>query len=245
MTRKKEFANLEAGAKILIIENSSPVLSLALISGSRLRELKVSPLDTNRNLIASIDTLLSLGKVKIKDLDALSVGIGPGSFTGLRIACSAAKGINSALGIPLISLTSFLSLTKDNSFQGRNIAVVFDAKRGLIYGAVYKYRQERTFVETPVRLEKIEKFLKKHCSKRCVFTGESVKFKDEIKKIYPEAIISENTVFPDAGCLMPFAEKKYFNKEFTKPDSLEPLYLHPDNCQIRPRNGKWQIANGK
>ncbi len=235
MIRKKESANLEAEAKILVIENSSPVLSLALISGNRLRELKVSFSDTNKNLIAAIDYLLSLGKVKIRNLDALAVGIGPGSFTGLRIACSAAKGINSALGIPLISLPSFLSLTKSCSFQGKDTAVIFDAKRELIYGAVYRYRQERAFVKTPVRLEKIEKFLKRHCGKRCVFTGESVKFKDEIKKIYPEAVISENTVFPDAGGLMPFAGKKYFNKEFTKPNNLEPLYLHPDNCQIRPR----------
>jgi len=108
--------------KILVI-NTALQLSFIALKKDKDNFIKTfSFQNTSENLLPEIDKLLKKQKVKLKDLDAVSVCVGPGSFTGIRVGVATAKALGIALSIPLISFTAFdlfpkqkICLTKANS----------------------------------------------------------------------------------------------------------------------------------
>ena len=90
----------------------------------------------SENLHYFISELLKKNKINFKDLSAVSVSRGPGSYTGLRIGLSAAKGICYGVDIPLISISSLKILAKSSKFDGYIISTM-DARRDEIYSCIY------------------------------------------------------------------------------------------------------------
>lgn len=91
------------------------------------------------HLMAVIDAALKAGKTGYGDLDAIGVSIGPGSFTGLRVGVSTARGLALALGIPAIGVTTLEGLAAQaaSAYPGRELFAVLDAGRGEIHAALY------------------------------------------------------------------------------------------------------------
>ncbi len=102
-------------------------------------------------LFNNIDAALREAGITEKDLDLLGVGAGPGSFTGLRIAVATARMLAQVLEIPLVPLDSPLiyaaSLT---SMEGDIILSAFDAKKGRVFGALYRKTSGHLELETIV-----------------------------------------------------------------------------------------------
>ena len=88
-------------------------------------------------LVPAISSLLRAANLTVAELDAVAVVRGPGSFTGVRIGVSAAKGLVEAAGIPLIALSRLEVLTRKAALPGLTIAV-FDAGRGEFYVGIYE-----------------------------------------------------------------------------------------------------------
>lgn len=91
------------------------------------------------SLFDSIDcTLKDLG-ISINDIDVIGVGIGPGSFTGIRIAVSTARMLAQVLEVPLIGIkTHLIYATSVEASINENILIAFDAKKGRVFGALYR-----------------------------------------------------------------------------------------------------------
>lgn len=87
-----------------------------------------------------IKELLDRNKITVKDLDAVAISEGPGSYTGLRIGVATAKGLCYALNIPLIAISTLKSLSLQNRLPGITIPMV-DARRMEVYSAVFKDQQ--------------------------------------------------------------------------------------------------------
>jgi len=87
------------------------------------------------NLI--IEELLLLSKLDIKHIDAISVAIGPGSYTGLRVGLSVAKGLAFGLGIPIIEINTLHSLAYLHKGKGKYILPALDARRKEVYMNIY------------------------------------------------------------------------------------------------------------
>ena len=85
-------------------------------------------------LMVLIGEVMAAGEVGLGDLDALGVGIGPGNFTGIRIAVSAARGLALALGIPAVGVSTLEALAHG---LPRPVTVIEDAKRGAVYLQVF------------------------------------------------------------------------------------------------------------
>ncbi|RKY27706.1 MAG: tRNA (adenosine(37)-N6)-threonylcarbamoyltransferase complex dimerization subunit type 1 TsaB, partial [Candidatus Omnitrophota bacterium] len=94
--------------KILAIENSSFVLSVAIKKDNLVIEENVFSKESCQFIISVLNSLLERVKVNIQDLDCFLVGLGPGSFTGLRIALSVVKGLSLVLRKPVVGVGSFL-----------------------------------------------------------------------------------------------------------------------------------------
>ncbi len=93
-----------------------------------------------RGLIPAIAALLALEGLAVADLDAVAVGLGPGSYTGLRIGLTAAKTLAYAAGKPLVPLDSLEAIARNAPDDARQVVVAVDAQRGDAYLAEFGLR---------------------------------------------------------------------------------------------------------
>jgi len=129
---------------ILSIETGTEVCSVSLSNNSQIIDIRESaePQAHARQLAVFIDEILKKNKLTTKDLSAVAVSEGPGSYTGLRIGVSTAKGICFGSGIPMIAIGSLEALTQGAINQvGGNTDFLFcpmiDARRMEVYTALY------------------------------------------------------------------------------------------------------------
>ncbi|MBI4126211.1 MAG: tRNA (adenosine(37)-N6)-threonylcarbamoyltransferase complex dimerization subunit type 1 TsaB [Deltaproteobacteria bacterium] len=94
----------------------------------------VDPTSHEEKLFQKLEDILSLLSMKPSDINGIIVGIGPGSFTGLRVGLAAAKGMALSLGIPIVGVSSLDVL--EQSLGGGMVVPLIDARRGEIYGQV-------------------------------------------------------------------------------------------------------------
>lgn len=127
---------------LLHIETSTKVCSVALsLDGKLIRVKESNELEYSHgeNLTLFIASVLEDSKVSLNDLAAISVASGPGSYTGLRIGVSTAKGLCYALGIPLIAVDALFSLAQlaHEKHSDINLCPVIDARRMEVFNAIY------------------------------------------------------------------------------------------------------------
>lgn len=124
---------------ILAIETATEVLSLALGAGARVHETTLAAGNRQAELIlGEIDALLRRAGLGVRDLDAIAFGAGPGSFTGLRIACGVAQGIAAARALPVLGVGTLVALA-EASGAARALACL-DARMGEVYHAAFERR---------------------------------------------------------------------------------------------------------
>lgn len=113
-------------------DTSAAHCAAALLSGGRILAARAEAMDKGQaeRLMGLLEEVLAEGNAGWRDLDALGVGIGPGNFTGIRIAVSAARGLALALKIPAVGVSSFEALAEGR--PGPVLALV-DARRGAVY----------------------------------------------------------------------------------------------------------------
>ena len=122
---------------VLALDTSSEFGSLALMRGDELiEELPLHSTDGFAHvLFAHLEPLLARHGVRIGEIDCFAAASGPGSFTGIRVALSAAKGLAEASVRPVVAVSNLEALAWYGTSTLR--AVLLDARRGEIYGAVY------------------------------------------------------------------------------------------------------------
>src|SRR5260221_474677 len=136
----------ESTGNILGLDTATGVASLALISNGEVVGKIDRALPSHGAAIpAIVDELVQTAGLSIRDLNAIAVGIGPGSYTGLRIGLSYAKGIALATGCAVVGVPSFdaIALAAWQSADvklGTSICVIFDARRHEVYAALYRVK---------------------------------------------------------------------------------------------------------
>ncbi|MBR6746668.1 MAG: tRNA (adenosine(37)-N6)-threonylcarbamoyltransferase complex dimerization subunit type 1 TsaB [Muribaculaceae bacterium] len=160
-------------------------------------------------------------------LDAVAVSIGPGSYTGLRIGLSEAKGLCYALNIPLIGIDTLKIMAVEVMFthniQGDELFVpMIDARRMEVYTAVYNMAFESLVAPTPLILsdEAYDSFLAEN--KMLFFGNGSDKARQVISS--PNATFIQN-VHPLAANMLPLAEQAFSRGDFLDLAYSVPLYL--------------------
>jgi tRNA threonylcarbamoyladenosine biosynthesis protein TsaB len=185
------------------------------------------------HIIIYLEKAVKQRKIDLKKLDAIVVGAGPGSFTGLRIGFSVVKALSIGLDKPVISLSSFFTIAY--GFKNKNkyskIAVVADARRNLIYGACFGVKQDKLIQTQKEKLFVLEEFVKAKQDHFFISSDDHIRIK--ALEINPEINFFSKVVYPQAKTLLNIANTYYQEKEFTAINKLEPLYVHPKTCQIR------------
>lgn len=214
--------------KILSIETATTVCSVAVTYGQEV--LAEEKLYSERSHANELTLLIEKNFKKIglglDEIDALALSEGPGSYTGLRIGTSTAKGICYALGIPLIAVSTLqamaLEMVKNQGIEEGLLCPMIDARRMEVYTATYRPDMIELVKPTPMILDELS--FKETLSKHSVFFGGNGcgKFKDLILDSKAEF---HTDLSPSAWAIGLLAEEKFKNQEFEDLAYFEPKYL--------------------
>jgi tRNA threonylcarbamoyladenosine biosynthesis protein TsaB len=137
-------ASSACAGPVLGIDTATPVASLALIAEGRvLAEISEPVTAHGAALPSAVESLFYGTGFGLRDLAAVAVGIGPGSFTGLRVSLSYAKGLAMAtgcaiMGVPSLDSFALCALEEGAARPGDSICAVLDARKGEVYAALYR-----------------------------------------------------------------------------------------------------------
>lgn len=210
--------------KILCIETATTNCSVALSVDGKLLAIKE---DNNlgyshsEKLHLYIQDILKENGLEPGDLDAVAISKGPGSYTGLRIGVSAAKGLCFSLDIPLISVPTLTSLAHKVKEKGR-VVPMLDARRMEVYTAVFNSEKQQV-EETSARILEPNSYIDLLNSGKVSFIGSGVAKFQEICS-HPNAIFVQDQL-PSAREMVPLASAKFQQKDFEDVAYFEPYYL--------------------
>ena len=126
--------------KILGIDTSTPIGSVALIDGEHIvaeHTLNIVQAHSSR-LMPAIDTVLKWGDITAAELDGCAVGTGPGSFTGIRIGIATIKSLCYALDKPIVGVSTLEAIAYNLRWNEGLICPILDARRNEVYGAIFR-----------------------------------------------------------------------------------------------------------
>lgn len=211
-------------ACILNLETATKNCSVSLaINGKTIavKEMAEEGFSHSERLHVSIEIVLKEAGITFKDLNAVAVSQGPGSYTGLRIGVSAAKGLCFALDIPLLAIDTLQILASQVNVAHGFIVPMLDARRMEVYSAVFNANFEKT---RAVAAEIITETSFSEYNEPLYFVGDST------PKCLPFLTKSnfhflENKIYPSAKEMSSLSFIKYTNKEFENVAYFEPYYL--------------------
>lgn len=212
--------------KILYLETSSKNCSVAISDGEKLLCLTEEVSENykqSESLHTFVEWALEGAGISIQDIEAVSLGQGPGSYTGLRIGSSSAKGFCYGLKVPLIAINSMEGMIAP--FLGQNFDLIIpliDARRMEVYTAVYDGNTGNEVSGTEAKILDEASF-QEYKDKKVLFIGDGARKAKEIFQL-PDAEFNE-TVYPSAQYLIKKTIEKIHHKEFEDIAYFEPFYL--------------------
>lgn len=212
-------------AFILCIETTTPICSVALSKDGKLLAEKKDVVGQNhaKLLTVLIEELFARAQFSFSDLDAVAISQGPGSYTGLRIGTSAAKGICYALDIPLIAINTLQALANNNTLSPTALRCpMIDARRMEVYCQLFDSSlNPKSDVTAKILNENsFQEILKQHT---IAFFGNGAEKFAEIC-IAPNAIFPRG-ILPLATQMAKLAEENYKEKKFKNVAYFTPFYL--------------------
>ncbi len=216
--------------KFLLIETASATCSIATGNENEIISIRENVDSREHAALITVfsDEVMKESKWKFEELNAVVVSAGPGSYTGLRIGVSTAKGICFAAQLPLIAINTLEALANgfanENKLQ-ENICAVFDARRDEVYYGIWNTKCE-TIIRSRAALlnEEFENTIEKVKGK-ISFVGDGAK---KISDFFPD---SKNSFHPEfktsAKYLLPIALKKFNERDLADVAYFEPNYIKP------------------
>ena len=224
--------------KLLCMDTSTRVLSLAVSQDDRILKSRHVSLDgfLSSSIIPSIQKILKDARVKLEDLDGFAVGLGPGSFTSLRVGLATIKGLSFATGKPVVGIPS-LDILAMSAPGARDclICPIMDARRNMVYACLYEKKGKILKRKSPYLLTLVadlSKYLKK--DQKIFFVGDAVTFVKEKKGVKNFIFADSKFNSPQAQFLVPLVLERFRKKTYDESEKIVPLYLYSQDCQVQP-----------
>ena len=223
--------------KLLCIDTSTRVLSLAVSDNDRVLRSSHVSLEgfLSSSIIPSIQKILKSARIKLEALDGFAVGLGPGSFTSLRVGLATIKGLSFATGKPVVGIPS-LDILAMSVLGDQQICTIMDARRNMVYACLYQkkgttLKRKSPYLLTP--LNDLLKFLK--TTENITFIGDAASlFKAHINHPKKNFIFADSNIhYPQAKFLAPLVLKRFKEKKFDEVEKIVPLYLYRQDCQVQ------------
>lgn len=212
---------------ILNIDTATTVCSVALAKDGQLIALKENNEGLNHSVLLGtyVDEILRENGLSVEELDAIAVSMGPGSYTGLRIGVSLAKGLCFGAGKPLLAVPTLqaLALSVTNELKEEALyCPMLDARRMEVYTAIFD-QSNRTIVDTKAEIVTTDSFAD-------ALAGQTVYFFGNGSEKVRHLLTSPNARFisgveTSARHLIPLSERLYQAGQFADVAYFEPFYL--------------------
>ncbi len=225
--------------RLLAVETSTLAGGAALLDGDRLvgeYTLDVRTTHSER-LLAAVDRLLQDAGWTPRTLEAIAVAVGPGSFTGLRIGVSTAKGLAFSLGIPVTAISTLEALAWSLPFTRHPVCPVLDARKGEVYAALFRWEGEdliREWEDMALSPEELCRCL----SGPVILVGDGISaygglFRERLGSSVLFAPAARR--MPSAACVAELGRARLLAGETVDPVALAPRYLRPSEAELKRR----------
>ena len=227
---------------ILSADTSSLKFSIALLKGVKLiaQYFSKGPNRQSSDMLPEIGRLLSENSHKIEDIGLFSIGIGPGSFTGLRIGITAMRAMAFALRRPVIGIPSIDAIAYAVTSEEADTCVIIDAKQEKLYVRFYRKRGPAIKPIGKIELLSIERLLAR-IKRPVLFAGDGIAiYKDVILKAKLPRVnfAAYDKWFPKASAIGKLSFDKLKQGHRDSVLTLSPLYIYPKECSIRKQRKK-------
>jgi tRNA threonylcarbamoyl adenosine modification protein YeaZ len=223
---------------ILAIDTSTDNASLALVKDGRVLAEANWRCEQNHTveLLPRLVSLLDEAKTGIGAISGVVVARGPGSFNGLRVGISTAKGLAFSLGVPLIGISSLEVVAYGHAETGLPVCPILNAGRGEIATAIYQ-RQDNNWRQLVAEHITTLDALCSAITTKTIFCGEFIpQLADKLKKNLKERAVIAAADPPRARLLAELGEQRFKAGDYDNPASLQPLYLRrPTITQAKHR----------
>lgn len=242
--------------KILALDSSGLVASVAYLDGEILKaEYSVNHKKTHsQTLMPMLDEICKMAEVDLKEIDAIAIASGPGSFTGLRIGSATVKGLSYALGKPIVEIPTVDALAYRMYGNGGIICPIMDARRSQVYYGLYEFwsgkvKKDKHYLygapnasgySMKVLCEADAIDIEGLCNKlnkmgeSVAFVGDGVPvYKDRIEKLLKVDynFAPPQAAYQSAGCVAALGAIKFAKGEFVSGDEHSPNYLRMSQAE--------------
>jgi tRNA threonylcarbamoyladenosine biosynthesis protein TsaB len=218
--------------RVLAVETSSLAGGVALLDDERLVAeylLDVSVTHSER-LMAAVDRVLADARWTPRDLDGLAVAVGPGSFTGLRIAVSTAKGLALALDRPIAAVPTLDAMAAALPWAALPVCPVLDARKGEVYASRYRWdggamRREWDYLALSPEA------LAERLTEPVIVAGDGAA---AVHSPYARSVPSPRRL-PSPACVGALGLERLRRGDIVTAAALAPLYLRPSEAELKRR----------
>jgi len=191
----------------------------------------------SERLLPAVDRALDEARITLDGLGGIAVSIGPGSFTGLRIGLSTAKGLAYATGLPLVGVPTLEAMAWTLPAARWQVCPVLDARKQEVYAALFRHEPEglrRMMDDAAMAPEDLCRLIRNPT----LFLGDGV---DVYEALFRERLGEKMLLPPLASrgarpaCVAELGRRRLLRGERDAPDSLVPRYLRPSEAELRRR----------
>jgi tRNA threonylcarbamoyladenosine biosynthesis protein TsaB len=218
--------------RVLAVETSSLAGGVALLDDERLVAeylLDVGVTHSER-LMSAVDRVLADARWTPRELGGLAVAVGPGSFTGLRIAVSTVKGLALALDLPIAAVPTLDAMAAALPWAALPVCPVLDARKGEVYASLYRWdggAMQREWEYLALSPEALAARL----SEPVIVAGDGA---PSIQSPYARRLPPPRRL-PSPACVATLGLERLRRGDTVDAASLAPLYLRPSEAELKRR----------
>lgn len=224
--------------KVLAVDTSSIVATVAIMEDEKLiGEYIINHKKTHsQKLMPMIKEIMNSVELKVDHIDLFAAAIGPGSFTGIRIGVATIKGLAHAVDKPVVGVSTLDGLAYNLPYTQHLICPIMDARRGQVYNAVYRWKEEDLQILKAYRALSIEELIQelKSRGEDVIFCGDGVpvfrtKLESELGELSKFAFANSN--MQRASSIAALALQRARRGETESYMDLKPFYLRKSQAE--------------
>ena len=237
--------------KILGIDTSTMAANIAVLEDDKLIcEYTINTKKTHsQKLMPMIENMLKLSDIEIKEIDAIGICVGPGSFTGLSIGMATAKAMAHVNNIPLIGVNSLEILGANMDRCDKKICSILDAQRNQVYTCKYIFEENKIKKLEEIKIMPIDDLLEElsATNEEWIILGEAVyKYKEKIESISNINIPSPANNITKASSLCVVAKDKYEqNIDVHNCYDINPMYIRKSQAEEQYEEKQKRLRDGE
>ena len=222
----------------LALDTSSVACSVAVSKEDEIfSSHKLNAESHSLTLIPTIQETLKIAKIKLNSLDAIILGIGPGSFVGTRIGAAVAQGIAFGVDIEIVTVSSMETVALEAMIKNNldKITVVQDARMDEVYIGKYGLQGDNIQTLSPIKIYPIEQEIISENNNEITIVGNGSEIYSNHHKNKSIKVLDDNYSLPKACNLIDVGKKLFLKGKSINPDQLIIDYIRNDVASIKKK----------